>query len=695
MKKHSSFGGVFTAVFLAVFFCGCAVTEIPETPEERATLSLSRIENRIAGPDPCEPFNRAMFSVTDFCMVYLADPVGRVYCTILPRPVIECIDNACNNLEYPARAISSLCRAEWKGAGDETIRFLVNTTVGIAGLFDPAKHWLHIYSTNSGFGQAFAKWGVPSGCIFVLPFSSAANVRDTAGLLFDMVFDCKTYIPYCGWATFLNRTVVAQDRYSAAFSGALDPYKGFVEYSILQGELDRQLWSYRMQNRLRDRMRELAKEQQTSKPELPPLPPEKPVSVPGHASVSGCRWVELPRYHSIDPVTDSLRSVFFREQQRGDFWYMPLSLFCDDFVCRRSEFSVRCFDNKKMQYAFWKSPADSKAQQKKEQLVIILPGIGGTYMNSSPVAFAELFNMRGANVAVINSTFSWQYNSSESARRIPGYLPDDAESVRSAIVKVLADLRERKKITSPEITLMGYSFGAMHTLKIAQLEEEKSLIGAARFVAVNPPVSLDNAIAAADSLVASGAGLSDKEIKGDFIDAAGQIMFSSSRKLPPYDGVSSPHNYRIDVPNKVSRVLVGLNLKNSMRELLLSAHKKSPLQGLKQPADTVRKNNLYLEIDRVTFRYYAEKILSPGYPDIPIAQLYKNSDLRSMENTLKLNEKIFVLHNIDDFLLTEQDKAFLSTTLKNRLTWFNHGGHLGNLHTTHFQHLLRSVVLSE
>ena len=160
-------------------------SEEPEEPEESAPpahegiWTPSELENTLGGADPIEGFNRAMFSCTDFIMNYFVDPVGRVYTSILPRPVIEKFNNLCVNLEFPARAFSCLFRAEWQGAGDETARFLINTTLGIAGLFDPAAHWFDFYSTESDFGQTFAAWGIGPGCTLILPLMSTLNVRAT------------------------------------------------------------------------------------------------------------------------------------------------------------------------------------------------------------------------------------------------------------------------------------------------------------------------------------------------------------------------------------------------------------------------------------------------------------------------------------------------------------------------------------
>jgi ABC-type transporter lipoprotein component MlaA/pimeloyl-ACP methyl ester carboxylesterase len=671
------------ALVLFISLCaGCTAIPEPVTPQEQETLSLTRIKDQVAGSDPCEPFNRAMFAVTDFGMTWIADPLGRIYCTILPRPVIECIDSACHNLEYPGRAVSCLLRAEWKGALDETIRFLFNTVVGIAGFFDPAKNWLNIYSTDSNFGQAFAQWGIGPGCTFVLPFSSAVNVRDTVGMLFDVIFDCKTYIPYCGWATGLNRMVMAQDKYTDAVDGSFDTYKTFQEMSLLYREMQQDLWLYRELNRRRDEHKKLAVEQNTDKPEYPALPPEEPVVKPAGLKA---RWIELPGYHSTDPVTDSMRSTLFKEIKQNDFWYMPLSLFNSDFQEQRKTRKIILEKERPaLRYGFWKAPEPKEGEPvPPEKLVIFLPGIGGTYFSRTPAAFAERFHLRGAKVVILNSLFTWQFNRSRAKGELPGFLPHDAELLQDTILKVIEDLKNAELIDDPEITVAGYSFGAMHTLKLADLELKNGKTSFARFVAINPPVSLDLAMTRADGLLKGAAKGDFAEMRDKFVNAAGNYMLIHSIEYPPYvPGLPGldPRNYRITIPEGESRVMVGLNLRNSMRELMLSAHQKSPLPGIKNDGNAIRKNHLYLELDRVTFRNYAEKMLMPKYPMHDRQQIYALCDLRSIEQTLANDPRITVFHNFDDFLLSDDDRNFLDRTLGRKLIWFNHGGHLGNFY---------------
>jgi phospholipid-binding lipoprotein MlaA len=134
-------GMFFAVVLTAAMLCGCHNPYDRMAMEHPEPWTPTEIEVMLGGEDPLEGFNRSMFSCTDFLMKYGADPLGRVYTTIFPRPFIKHFHNVCVNLEFPARAVSCLLRAEWMGAGHETARFLINLTVGIAGIFDPAEHW--------------------------------------------------------------------------------------------------------------------------------------------------------------------------------------------------------------------------------------------------------------------------------------------------------------------------------------------------------------------------------------------------------------------------------------------------------------------------------------------------------------------------------------------------------------------------
>ncbi len=686
-----------------LLLAGCATSEPQPPPEpEKGPWTESKLIETVAGNDPIEGFNRSMFAVTDFGMDYIVDPLGRFYSSLLPRPAIEKIDNLCLNLEFPGRAMSCLGRAEFAGARDELYRFLINTTVGIAGLFDPAGNWWDIYSTRSDFGQMFAAWGIGPGCTFILPFMFSQNVRDTVGTLFDMAFDLKTYIPYAGSATALNRAVMAHRDYERIISGSADRYRSFHEMMLIQRQLQLEMYFYKALNAAAEARKEGIK---------PELPPDVPV-VPKPEWVTG-NWRTIPGYRPQGAVIDTLRVAMFQAQHNDDPWYFRLSIF-------NSDFSKKCDDRKirlgeelpKLRYGFWKAesgkketvPADRRllypvGETRPEKLMILLPGIGGDYFGMTSTALAELFYSDGWSVATLDSSFTWKFYLA-SGCELPGFLPRDAANMRRAIAKVLDDLKSDGLYdpSRTRIALLGYSLGAMQTLKIAELEETSNTLGIDRYVAINPPVDLQYALKTADGMTGAGKDWDAKQAVATVTEIAGKALWSLQKPYPPYnpaDPGKEPFNYSVPLTQTDADFVAALYFRGSMSGLLLVAQREKGVPMLTVPYKWSNRTALYQEIDRVGFGEYAEKAVGPTLAPMTLEELYRQSSLRSFEASLARNPRIRVVHSRDDFLLTDADRHFLDRTLGGRLTWFDRGGHLGNLYVTEVQQSLLDLAGQE
>ncbi|MBO5667638.1 MAG: VacJ family lipoprotein [Lentisphaeria bacterium] len=683
---------ILTAAAVTVILCGChhPYDRFPEEHPEAWTPS--EVELMLGGEDPIEGFNRSMFSCTHFAMNYIADPLGRVYCTIFPRPFITHFHNVCVNLEYPARAISSLLQAEWQAAGTESLRFLANTTLGIAGIFDVAQAWWHIPPAQADFGQAFAKWGIGPGHTVILPFAPSMNARDHIGLLFDTAFDIKTYIPYAGYATFLNRLTVAHNGYAPVVESAADPYKNYRQLMLIKRELELRMWFYKEAQKQLSRYREEAEKREKNLPEPPEVrwtPPRRPDEL----KYGG--YCQLHNYFSQGCKTDTTRLMLFGIQRDRDWWYMPLSLFNGDFMRDGYMRSVELFpDRPELRYGFWKAPETVRnAPGNKEKLVIMLSGIGGTYINSTMLGIAEQFNNRGYKVLTLDSTFNWNFIVADSQCRLPGYLPDDAARIRKVIAAVMADLKKREWITDPEIVICGYSMGGIQTLKLAELEALSPQLGVKRFIAVNPPVSLGSAMNKIDSMVAASAGWSKSKMREKLISSAGNLFIKLMPHYLHVDENTALEDYRkftLPLDPESAEVIAGMYLKMSMREMLLAAHREKPLAGL-PPYRWGDRNELYQALDKITFQEYAEKLLAPCYPDKTLTDLLADSHLSSLAKTLRHAPNIRVFHNIDDFLVSNEERIFLDENLKERICWFSNGSHLGNLY---YQQVLNRIVES-
>ena len=679
--KRTFFCHLAVLCFSAFIFCGC---QTPLSDKPRNTpWTLSELENKAAGSDPIEPFNRAMFSVQHVIMEYPVDWIGRVYTSILPRPVIKCINNLCLNLEFPARFVSSLLKAEWRGAGHEFLRFLANSTLGIAGLFDVGLYWFDLYSTDSDFGQSFHTWGIDPGCTLILPFLPRVNCRDTAGFLFDYAFDGKTYIPYSS-VVMLNQAIVAQELYHNAVAGASDPYKSYRESMVLRRELQNRLWFYR----LGDRKKELFMPLKDKK--FQAAERKAPEEVRGN-------WQDLRNFGEFSPVSSTLQVVMWQPEARNDWWYMPLSIFNSDFVSSMKKICVELPNEGEVTCGFWKAPEntekDEKGNKKKvppPKLVVLLPGVGGSYQGSSTLALAELLNRNNCAVLSFDCPFSGSFMEQTRSGKLPGNVAHDAEILRSVIKKALDTLKKKELINDnmPRI-LAGYSFGGLYTLKMAEMEKISPLLKFQRYAALNPPVSLKYASSVADELAKAGSCWSEKKSFDILSETAGRIITASALgKMPEHGRLMG----LFDPGEEEARFVAGLYFRVVLRYILHDAHRAGMKTPLVTPYSWWRRNALYLEIDKVGFRDYAEKFVAPHYPGQSVEELYRNGDIRSFKDVAR-DPAVRIIHTWDDPLLNAEHRLWLDRSFGKKLTWFSRGGHLGNMHMREVREKILDAVL--
>jgi len=165
------------------------------------------LSDKIGVRDSIEPFNRAMFNVDDFLFVYLISPVGKGYNFIVPRYVRSGISRMDYNIEMPKRSLNNLFQAKWKGAGISFSRFLVNSTIGLAGFYDPAKEWFGWEKYDEDFGQTLATWDVAPGGYFYFPLLGSHTYRDFGGSIVDMAMDPRNALiitPAYGVTVFMK-----------------------------------------------------------------------------------------------------------------------------------------------------------------------------------------------------------------------------------------------------------------------------------------------------------------------------------------------------------------------------------------------------------------------------------------------------------------------------------------------------------
>ena len=145
--------------------------------------------------DPIEPVNRGIFWFNDKLDVYVLEPVAQGYSDTVPDGIQRGVHNFFLNLRYPRYLVSDVVQLKFTQAAEHTGRFLLNSTLGIAGLFDVAAE-VGLEDHNEDFGIALAYHGVPAGPYLVLPLLGPSNLRDTVGTVVDTFLDPLSLLYY-------------------------------------------------------------------------------------------------------------------------------------------------------------------------------------------------------------------------------------------------------------------------------------------------------------------------------------------------------------------------------------------------------------------------------------------------------------------------------------------------------------------
>lgn len=150
--------------------------------------------------DPFEGYNRAMFSFNYQVDKYVIKPVAEGYRAVTTPFIRERISSVIDNLKEPVSAGNHLLQADPEASVKSLSRFVINSTLGLVGMFDVAEGW-GLPKDKTTFNETFAKWCIPQGPFIVLPLLGPSTPRAATGMALDFVFD-PVY-----WATYQDANV--------------------------------------------------------------------------------------------------------------------------------------------------------------------------------------------------------------------------------------------------------------------------------------------------------------------------------------------------------------------------------------------------------------------------------------------------------------------------------------------------------
>jgi phospholipid-binding lipoprotein MlaA len=203
-----------------------------ETPE---AISSEEFES-----DPWEGFNEVMFNFNRNVLDrFILKPAATAWDFVLPDPVQRGFHNLFDNLAVVRRVVNNALQLKLGGAGKEVARFAINSTVGVAGLFDVARDGFGIEQSDEDMGQTFGWWGAAPGPFLVLPFLPPLTVRDGIGYAIDSAM--TPYIYFLPWyattggsaVNIVNERSLNLDRFERVAESTVDLY-GAVRNAYLQ-----------------------------------------------------------------------------------------------------------------------------------------------------------------------------------------------------------------------------------------------------------------------------------------------------------------------------------------------------------------------------------------------------------------------------------------------------------------------------
>jgi phospholipid-binding lipoprotein MlaA len=204
--------------------------ELAQNPsEERAQAETEEegvLDETVDEWDPWEPFNEKTFWFNRQADRFVLKPVAKGYNAVLPDPIRAGIANMFDNLDVTRRLVNNFLQLRFDGAARELARFAINSTVGVAGLFDVAGH-LDIAKSDRDTGQTLGIYGIGNGPYLVVPFLHPFTVRDFVGFLFDEAMYPLSYFIPTGAIVGMTATETISDR-----AATIDRFEG-VEDSVV------------------------------------------------------------------------------------------------------------------------------------------------------------------------------------------------------------------------------------------------------------------------------------------------------------------------------------------------------------------------------------------------------------------------------------------------------------------------------
>lgn len=371
-------------------------------------------------------------------------------------------------------------------------------------------------------------------------------------------------------------------------------------------------------------------------------------------------YIALTNFPAQGPIIDSFR--YKLANFKDDDFYFDVEKGKVKFTQKVGDVEEK-FDSR---YSVWmqKNPAD---------LVFIVPGLGDHYRNSQAALLAEAIYNAGYSVAIISNPFCWEFAQSALTSMAPGYTRADAKDLYHHLARVLDDINEEHPGKVKEISVVGYSLGALQAAFLTRNDVLEHRLNIKRYVLLSPPVNLIY-------------GLTTLDRYYDIWKNWDATTLTNNRNLAVgfYKGYSygalRTDSY-LPVTEEQASFVIGFMFRMSLGDLMKKVIERHPMEIFGE-VSSWKQQEFEKQLERYGYQRYVDTFLKEAHPTIfvtsePFKHVNGISSLPAMANELRQNQNIVALHTADDFLLNDYDRNWLKRQLGDRLVMLDHGSHLG------------------
>jgi len=652
------------------------------------------------GEDKCETLNRKVFNFNTKLNKYIIKPVDILWASIMPKYGMDRIRGIYKNIEYPKRLVSSMIQKDFKGSGRETLRFLTNSTIGLGGMFDPAKTLFHLEPADENMEQALSKCKCNQGSYLVVPFLNGTTPRALCGKALDTALNPTCYIGTPVLALIklgftINETNYMQPIADMIESNFADPYdiakKLYgLQSHITANNLDREsILEAKKEEFKDDNILEFvnnSNENEESKPvtavdidsekisyaELLKEGISKESYILKHSKPKAD--VILEDYKPQTPVIDAMRTALFNLPGINDSIWTELSIWNRSFANRIKTSSVNVVperDNYKFRYIMQKD--------KTSPIAILFPSIGEGIKSHHSVVFAKLFYDLGYSVIIEGSSFQWEFAKSMPQGYVPGIPEQDAKYIAEITGKIFDLVEEKYNCKLGDKVVIGTSFGALTTLFLASNEYKNgNPLGITKFISINPPIELLYAMKAVDKI--------NDEWQKNPDNLKERVGYTAAKILNLYNKKDNP-DFKLDTlpfTDYEAKLITGFIMHQKLSDLIMTI----------ENIPTNKKTDFYSNIHNVNYQDYMKKYIlkdnTLSYDD-----LNYDTSLYSITDYLDNNDNYKIYHSLDDYLVNAQQLNVLKKHTGNKSIYLNNGSHLGYLYREEFINSLRDEIKLE